>query len=88
MELLQHKQDVAYLGIEGESILEATASAHDLPTGAYVRTVYAQAPAYQAGMRVADIITKIDDSIVSGMTDVYNILLQHNSGETNSAFCY
>ena len=81
LELLQHKQDVAYLGIEGESILEATASAHDLPTGAYVRTVYAQAPAYQAGMRVADIITKIDDSIVGGMTDVYNILLQHNSGE-------
>lgn len=81
LELLQHKQDVAYLGIEGESVVEATASAHELPTGAYVKTVYAQAPAYQAGMRVADIITKIDDSSVGGMTDVYNILLQHTSGD-------
>lgn len=81
LELLQHKQDVAYLGIEGESIAEATATAHNLPTGAYVKTVYSQAPAYQAGMRVADIITKIDDSAVDGMTDVYNILLQHSSGD-------
>lgn len=81
LELLQHKQDVAYLGIEGESIIESTAAAHNLPTGAYVKTVYSQAPAYQAGMRVADIITKIDDSIIGGMTDVYNVLLQHNAGD-------
>ena len=59
--------------------MEATTSAHDLPTGAYVRTVYAQAPAYQAGMRVAD--NKRFSSIVVSMTDVYNILLQHNVRE-------
>lgn len=81
LELLRHKQSVTFMGIEGESINSTIASAHDLEIGAYVKDVYAESPAYLGGMRVADIITKIDGAGITGMTDVYNTLLQHSTGD-------
>lgn len=79
--LLQKKITVPYIGIEGKSLSATTAKAHNLEVGAYVTEVYSGAPAYDGGMRVADVITKIDGENVNGMSDVYNSLLRHKTGD-------
>ena len=68
---------IPYLGIEGRSIDEDVAEAHNLVEGAYVTEVYAGTPAYEGGMRVADVITQINGESIRGMTDIYNNLIKH-----------
>lgn len=82
LELLQKKKEIPYIGIEGKSLSAAAAAVHHLENGAYVTEVYSGEPAYEGGMRVADVITEIDGEAVSGMSDIYNNLLEHGSGDT------
>jgi serine protease Do len=82
LELLQKKISVPYMGMEGKDINTATAEAHKLEEGVYVTEVYSGSPAYEGGLRVADVITKMDGEIVSGMSDVYAKLLVHRTGDT------
>lgn len=82
MELLQRKKNAPNLGIEGISLSISAAKAHDLDVGAYVTEVYAGSPAYEGGMRVADVITKVDDTAISSMIDLYQELLKKKSGDT------
>lgn len=77
LEMLQKKQVMPYIGIEGRSLDETVAKAHNLVAGAYVTEVYAGTPAYEGGMRVADVITQINGESISGMADIYNNLLKH-----------
>lgn len=81
LELLKQKQNAPYLGIEGSSLGITMARAHQLETGAYVTEVYSGSPAYEGGMRVADVITKIDGKKVSSMSDIYQSLLKHRPGD-------
>lgn len=82
LELLQQKKNAPYLGIEGTSLDITRAKAHKLEVGAYVTEVYSGSPAYESGMRVADVIVKVDDNAVSGMTDIYQELLEKKTGDT------
>ena len=82
LELLQAGKSAPYLGIEGISLSVTAARAHQLEVGAYVTEVYAGSPAYEGGMRVADVITKVDDSVISGMADIYRELLKKRAGDT------
>lgn len=81
IERLQNEQNIPYIGCEGRSISKAVAESHDLETGAYITDVYSDSPAYSSGMRVADIITKMDGKSVTGMSDIYQILLHHKKGD-------
>lgn len=81
MELLKQKQNAPYLGIEGSSLSITMARAYQLEIGAYVTEVYSGSPAYAGGMRVADVITKIDGKKVSSMSDIYQSLLKHKPGD-------
>ncbi len=83
--LLWHMQRdvrVPGIGIEGKSLSVAAAEAYHLEVGAYVTEVYSESPAYEAGLRVADVITEMDGETVSGMQDIYSMLLCRNSGDT------
>ncbi len=77
LEMLQKKMTIPYIGIEGRSISEDVAKAHNLVEGAYVTEVYAGTPAYEGGMRVADVITQINGESITGMADIYNNLIKH-----------
>lgn len=81
IELLKRKQSAPYLGIEGKSLSSTVAEAHKLEKGAYVTEVYSGSPAYDGGMRVADVITRIDGDKVSTMSDIYRALLEHRPGD-------
>ena len=80
-ELLKQKKSPPYLGIEGSSLGTAVAKTHQLKAGAYVTEVYYGSPAYSSGMRVADVITKIDNRQISGMQELYQVLLKHTKGD-------
>ena len=77
LEILQKKLTIPYIGIEGRSLDESVAKAHNLEEGAYLTEVYSGAPAYEAGLRVADVITQINGESITGMSDIYNDLLEH-----------
>lgn len=81
IELLKEKQNAPYLGMEGSTLSLTMARAHQLEMGAYVTEVYSDSPAYKGGMRVADVITKVDGKKVSSMADIYQSLLKHKPGD-------
>ncbi len=81
LEVLQNKGTIPYIGIEGRSLDESVAKAHNLEAGAYLTEVYSGAPAYEAGLRVADVITQINGQKITGMTDIYNDLLNRKSND-------
>lgn len=80
--LLRRGKSAPYMGVEAITLEDAAAGAHGLPAGAYVTAVYSKSPAYNAGMRVADVITKVDGREISGMGEVYQLLLQHKKGDS------
>jgi len=79
--ILQNEETIPYIGIEGRSLDESVAKAHNLEAGAYLTEVYSGAPAYEAGLRVADVITQINGQKITGMADIYNDLLNHKSND-------
>lgn len=81
IELLQRKKSAPKLGIMGTSLSVTAAKAHQLDVGAYVTEIHAGSPAYEGGMRVADVITKVNDTAVSSMIDLYQELLKNSSGD-------
>lgn len=80
-ELLKQKKRAPYLGIEGSSLGTDAAKIRQLNPGAYVTEVYYGSPAYRSGMRVADVITKVDNRQISGMQEFYQMLLKHVKGD-------
>lgn len=81
MELLVHGKSIAYLGIEGTDVDADTAVKHNLVKGIYVTSVFSSSPAYIGGMRVADVIEKIDGESIKTIYALHNILLNHKSGD-------
>lgn len=81
IELLIHGRNIAYLGIEGTDVDTATAKKHNLAKGVYITSVYSSSPAYSGGMRVADVIEKIDGQPVKTIYALHNKLIKHKSGD-------
>lgn len=68
-------KNVPYLGIEGKDVDNETAKSHNIDEGVYVTSVYSNSPAYKAGMRVADVITKIDGKKIISINQLHNALM-------------
>lgn len=69
-----------YLGIAGTTITEKTIKNYptaNLVIGAYIRTIQDFSPAQKAGLKIGDIIVKIDDSEIKSIEDVQNIIRNH-----------
>lgn len=75
IKLLIKGQNIAYLGMEGRDIDEATAQNNSMEAGIYVTFVYSNSPAYSAGMRAADVITEIDGNKVLSLKQLHNALM-------------
>lgn len=81
IEFLVRGRNVAYLGIEGTDIDLDKANKNNLARGVYITSVYSSSPAYLGGMRVADIIEKIDGQPVKTIYALHNVLLKHRKGD-------
>ena len=68
----------AWLGIEGEDVIDAGSTDAD---GARVRTVVPLSPAAEAGIQVGDVITAIDGKPVTSMLTLMVSMRTHAPGE-------
>lgn len=70
-----------YIGVSVTDVSEETQS-YGLPKGAAVKTVVDGAPAAKAGLQINDIITKADDTEISGSSDLVNFVGKCEIGQT------
>ena len=73
-----------YLGINWQPITPRVAAIYDLPVqyGIYITNVARTSPASEAGLRVGDIITAIDQTSLDDTHAYINTLFQYSAGET------
>ena len=67
----------AYLGVELEMTNTLTGT-----TGALIKTVVADGPAAQAGLKAGDVITAVDGKTVGDGTALRDLIQSHKSGDT------
>ncbi len=81
IELMMKGKSAAYLGIMGCDIDAKDAERHDIETGVYLDDVYSNSPAYEGGMRVADVITHVNGRRISSLYGLQGILLSSEPKE-------
>lgn len=81
VEMLRKGKKAPYFGIVAMTLEEAVAQAHNLTQGVYVTDVYAKSPAYNAGMRVADVIIQVNGEKIQSMDEVYRKLTGYKKKE-------
>ena len=65
--ILSENKAVPYLGVEGRTV-SPEMSLESMPAGVYVTDVAQDSPAYAAGLKRGDIITGLNDVVVSDLT--------------------
>lgn len=70
-----------YFGIIAQELTDDAKAQHDLALGIYVNEVEANSPAYKAGIKIGDIITKVNDNIVSSLNSFYNMVSNCEPGD-------
>ena len=70
------------IGVQIRTVDEETAAQNDVPTGCRVESLTKGAPAELAGMKAGDIITKVDDILVSVNDDVVDYVRSLKVGDT------
>jgi serine protease Do len=76
------KTQTAYLGIGGGDVSSDVASAYGLPQGVYVKEVYEGSGAADAGICQGDIITGIDGTELTSMSELQTLLMNYSAGDT------
>lgn len=71
----------AYMGIQGKDLSAYDAASFNMPQGVYILAVVENGPAYQAGINSGDIITTMNGTAVSSMSEIKNLLTQMNPGD-------
>jgi len=72
-----------YLGVAYQIISKDLALLNEVPEGAYVRQIVAGSAAEKAGIKIGDIITKIDgEKIEAKKTELAQIIAKKKAGET------
>ncbi len=70
-----------YIGVSITDVSQETQS-YGLPQGAAIKEVVADSPAEAAGLQVNDIITKIDDTDITGSSDLVDYVGNCETGDT------
>lgn len=76
-----------YIGVSVSDV-SAETQAYGLPKGAAVRQVAQDSPAQQAGLRVNDIITRANDTPITGRKDLVDLIEDCAVGDTLSLTVY
>ncbi len=76
------------MGIEVSNIDSSTAQMYGWPTGVYVRSVTAGSCAETAGIQQGDIITKIDDTDITSVSQLSSVKNSYRAGDTVTVTVY
>ena len=91
-DLIQYNKVIRpYIGVAGTTISDDTIKKYPkykLVKGIYIRTIGKYSPAEQAGLKVGDIITSLDNKKVSTMFDLDSIKNSHNIGDKLNLIYY
>ena len=79
-----------YLGITGGTMTEQMAAQYryNITTGVFVYSVEDGYAAAAAGLRLGDVITKIDDTEIASMEDLTKVKKQYSAGDTATFTIY
>lgn len=70
------------LGISVETISQTMADYYGVQTGAYIRFMNSDGSAVQAGLKVGDIITGIDDTTITSANELSSAIKNYSAGDT------
>lgn len=70
----------AYLGVEYQMITKEAALVNEVPQGAYVTRVVSDSPAEKSGIKIDDIITKIDGKDLKSGESIADIIVKKDVG--------
>lgn len=73
--------DRAFLGVRYQMISKETALLNDVPAGAYIREVVEGSPAFEAGLKAGDIVTKMDGKVLEGDNGLAEVIGKKKVGE-------
>ncbi len=71
----------AYMGIQGRDLNAYDAASFNMPEGVYILAVVENGPAYEAGLNSGDIITTMNGTAVSSMSEIKELLAEMNPGD-------
>lgn len=74
--------EASYLGIRGQDVTTDVQQLYGMPAGVYIVEVDSSTPASDAGLTQGMIITKFDDTDVTSMSSLQDILQYYKAGET------
>ena len=69
-----------YLGITGRTITSDFSNAFNLPLGVYITQISEKSPAIKAGLKVGDVITKVNGSTVSSIGGLQSKISNKKAG--------
>ena len=75
------EEDSGYLGISCSNVEGKQAEEYDIPKGVYVRDVYEDEPADEAGVRKGDVIVSLNEVPVETMDELSEMLRYYPVGE-------
>ncbi len=76
------------IGISGENVTMQTAMIYNMPQGVYVRYVDPESNAYTAGVQPGDIITAIEGTEITTLSELNNVRDNYNAGDTVTLTVY
>ena len=81
MESLSNANDLVYLGLYVTNVTEAAQSQLSVPEGAYITDIRLNSPAMLVGMQKGDVVTAIEDAVITNVSEYINELREHAPGE-------
>jgi 2-alkenal reductase len=74
----------AFLGVKYHEVSRQESTYYSMPTGAYVLAVDKGSPADRAGMKLRDVITKVDGHSISDTLALEQLISNHSPGQTTT----
>lgn len=75
------KQDLMYAGITANDVTAEISSKINVPFGVYVTEVEANSPAFAAGIKIGDVIQKVDGKTVTTMSTFSDVVRACSDGQ-------
>lgn len=82
VEKMSNESRLPYMGISGGDVPSSAHINYDVPYGAYVKEITMDSPAMLAGVQQGDIITAINDNIITSFNDYSTLLMQAEPEQT------
>ncbi|MBQ3515721.1 MAG: serine protease [Lachnospiraceae bacterium] len=81
MESMSNGNDITYLGLYVTDVTDVAQTQLAIPEGAYVTDIRLSSPAMLVGMQKGDVVTAIDDAVITNVAEYVSELRNHAPGE-------